>query len=50
VPAEKLDAAAARAELEKLAAAKAVGDEAIAARLAAQEAARAVVRTAGRSR
>ena len=50
VPAEKLDAAAARAELEKLAATKAVGDEAIAARFAAQEAARAVVRTAGRSR
>lgn len=50
VPADKLDATAARAELEKLAGTKAVGDEAIAARLAAQEAARAVVRTAGRSR
>jgi F-type H+-transporting ATPase subunit epsilon len=50
VPADKLDAAAARAELETLSRTKAVGDEAIAARLAAQEAARAVVRTAGRSR
>ncbi|MFN9367225.1 MAG: FoF1 ATP synthase subunit delta/epsilon [Planctomycetia bacterium] len=50
VPAEKLDAVAARADLARLAAAKPTGDEAIAARLAAQEAARAVVRTAGRSR
>ena len=48
VPAEKLDAAAARADLEKLAATKATGDEAIAAKLRAQDAARAVVRTAGR--
>jgi F-type H+-transporting ATPase subunit epsilon len=48
VPAEKLDASAARADLEKLAAAKATGDEAIAAKLRAQDAARAVVRTAGR--
>jgi F-type H+-transporting ATPase subunit epsilon len=48
VPAEQLDAAAARAELEKIAATRAVGDEAIAAKLAAQNAARAVVRTAGR--
>jgi hypothetical protein len=36
--------------LETLSRTKAVGDEAIAARLAAQEAARAVVRTASRSR
>ena len=48
LPAEKLDAAAARADLEKIAATKATGDEAIAARLRAQDAARAVVRTAGR--
>ena len=48
VPADNLDAAAARAELEKLTATKATGDEAIAAKLRAQEAARAVVRTAGR--
>jgi len=48
VPAEQLDAAAARADLEKIAATRAVGDEAIAAKLAAQNAARAVVRTAGR--
>jgi len=48
IPAEKLDAAAARADLEKLAATKATGDEAIAAKLRAQDAARAVVRTAGR--
>ena len=48
VPAEKLDAAAARADLEKVAATKATGDEAIAAKLRAQDAARAVVRTAGR--
>jgi F-type H+-transporting ATPase subunit epsilon len=48
IPAEKLDVAAARADLEKLAATKATGDEAIAARLRAQDAARAVVRAAGR--
>ena len=48
LPAEKLDAAAARADLEKIAATKATGDEALAARLRAQDAARAVVRTAGR--
>jgi F-type H+-transporting ATPase subunit epsilon len=48
VPAEKLDATAARADLEKIAATKATGDEAIAAKLRAQDAARAVVRTAGR--
>ena len=50
IPAEKLDAAAARADLEKLSGTKAVGDEAIAAKLAAQDAARAVVRTAPRGR
>jgi F-type H+-transporting ATPase subunit epsilon len=50
IPAEKLDASQARADLEKLGDTKAVGDEAIAARLAAQDAARAVVRTAGRGR
>jgi F-type H+-transporting ATPase subunit epsilon len=50
VPAEQLDAAAARADLEKIAAAPAVGDAAIAARLAAQNAARAGVRTAARGR
>ena len=50
IPAEKLDVAAARAELEQATAAKASGDEAIAARLRAQEAARAVVRTATRGR
>jgi F-type H+-transporting ATPase subunit epsilon len=48
IPAEKLDAAAARADLEKIAATKATGDEAIAAKLRSQDAARAVVRTAGR--
>ena len=48
IPAEKLDAAGARAELEKLAATKATGDEAIAARLRAQDAARAVIRAASR--
>lgn len=48
LPAEKLDASAARAELEKISATKAVGDEAITAKLAAQDATRAVMRTAGR--
>jgi F-type H+-transporting ATPase subunit epsilon len=48
IPAEKLDATAARADLEKIAATKATGDEAIAAKLRSQDAARAVVRTAGR--
>ena len=48
VPADKLDATAARADLEKITATKATGDEAIAARLRAEDAARAVVRTAGR--
>jgi len=48
VPTDRLDAAKARADLEALGGTKAVGDEAIAARLAAQNVARAVVRTAGR--
>jgi hypothetical protein len=48
VPTDKLDVAKARADLETLGGTKAVGDEAIAARLAAQEAARVVVRTAAR--
>ena len=48
VPTDKLDVAKARADLEALGGTKAVGDEAIAARLAAQNAARAVVRTAAR--
>ncbi|MFM7243863.1 MAG: FoF1 ATP synthase subunit delta/epsilon [Planctomycetaceae bacterium] len=50
VPAEKLDAAAARAELEVVAIARATGDEAIDAKLKAAEAARALVRTATRGR
>lgn len=48
IAAEQLDATAARAELEKIAGTRAVGDEAIAAKLAAQNAARVVVRTATR--
>jgi F-type H+-transporting ATPase subunit epsilon len=48
IPAEKLDAVAARAELEKLAATKARGDEAIAAKLHAQATARALARSAAR--
>ena len=48
VPADKLDATAARADLEKIAATRAVGDEAIAAKLAAAQAARALVRVAER--
>ena len=48
VPAEKVDAAAARAEFEKIAATPATGDEAIDAKLASQEAARALVRAAER--
>lgn len=50
IPAEKLDAAAARADLDRLSATRAAGDDAIAAKLRSQEAARAVVRTAARSR
>lgn len=48
VPAEKIDAITARAELEKIAAAGAAGDEAIDAKLKAAEAARALVRSATR--
>jgi F-type H+-transporting ATPase subunit epsilon len=50
IPAEKIDAAQARADLEKITAATATGDEAIAAKNKAQEAARAIVRTASRGR
>jgi F-type H+-transporting ATPase subunit epsilon len=50
VPAEALDLAAARAELEKIRATPATGAEAIAAKLAAEAAARALVRTAERAR
>ena len=48
IPAEKMSLAEARADLEKLQAATATGDEAIAARLQAQETARALVRAAER--
>ena len=48
VPAEKVDAAAARAELERISGSRAAGDEAIDAKLKAEEAARALVRTAAR--
>ena len=48
VPAEKVDASAARAELEKISGSRATGDEAIDAKLKAEEAARALVRTATR--
>ena len=48
VPAEKIDAAAARAELEKISSSRATGDEAIDAKLKAEDAARALVRTAAR--
>jgi len=50
IPAEKIDAAAARAELEKVTSAKATGHEALAAREKAAAAARALVRTATRGR
>lgn len=50
IPAEKVDAAAARADLEKVSAARAVGDEAIDVKLRAEDAARALVRTASRGR
>ena len=46
IPAEKVDVAAARAELEKISGTRASGDEAIEARQRAQRAARALVRTA----
>ena len=48
IPAEKLDAAAARADLEKLKAAPSRGDEAITARLRSEEAARSLLRAAER--
>jgi F-type H+-transporting ATPase subunit epsilon len=50
IPADKIDAAAARAELGKVTATKATGDEALAAKLKAAEAARALVRAATRGR
>ena len=48
IPAEKLDAAAARSELEKLKATPSHGDEAIAVRMRNEEAARALLRAAER--
>ena len=48
VPAEKIDAAVARAELDKISSTRATGDEAIDAKLKAEDAARALVRTATR--
>jgi F-type H+-transporting ATPase subunit epsilon len=50
IPAEKIDASAARGDLERVTAERAVGDEAIDAKMRAEEAARALVRTAARSR
>jgi F-type H+-transporting ATPase subunit epsilon len=50
VPAEQLDVAAARAELDRIRSTKASGGEAIAAKIAAEEAARALLRTAERGR
>ncbi len=48
VPAEKIDAAAARADLDKISSTRATGDDAIDAKLKAEDAARAFVRTATR--
>lgn len=48
IPAEKVDPAAARAEFEKIAGTRATGDEAITAKLNAEQAARALVRAAER--
>ena len=48
IPAEKIDVAAARAELERLTAGTAAGDEAIAARQQAAATARAMIRAATR--
>ena len=48
VPAEKMDASEARAELEKITRDRASGDEAIDAKLRAEDAARALLRTATR--
>jgi len=50
IPAEKVDAAAARADLERITASRVTGDEAIDARIRAEQAARALVRTATRGR
>jgi F-type H+-transporting ATPase subunit epsilon len=50
VPAEKLDAARAREELEKVRTTAATGDEAIAAKLRAEETARALLRAAEQAR
>jgi F-type H+-transporting ATPase subunit epsilon len=50
VPAETLDATAARADLEQVAATRATGDEAIAAKLERLETARKLVRAASRQR
>ena len=50
IPVEKLDPAAARAEFEKVQAARATGPEAIDAKLDAAATARAVVRAAARGR
>lgn len=48
IPAEKMSVAEAKADLDKLQASTATGDEAIAAKLKAQETARALVRAAER--
>jgi F-type H+-transporting ATPase subunit epsilon len=50
VPAEKIDVATARAELDRIRTTKAAGPEAIAAKIAAEQAARALLRTAERGR
>jgi F-type H+-transporting ATPase subunit epsilon len=50
IPADTIDAAAARADLERISAEKVSGDEAIAARAKAAAAARALVRAASRGR
>lgn len=50
VPAEKIDLAQARADLEKLRGAVATGEEAIAAKMRAEATAREIVRIAERSR
>jgi len=50
LPTERIDAAAARADLERLRTSKATGAEAIASRQRALEAARALVRAADRGR
>ena len=50
VPAEKIDLAQARAELEKICGTTATGTEAIDSKMAAEAAARALVRTAERAR